>query len=70
MLILLLVQQCLSGNNNNNNNIGQWYRKAAQVVSSLAILFPDRIQFVQNEFPTRDEFKEWLFEHRKVRLLF
>jgi hypothetical protein len=47
---------------------GGWYRKATQVVSSLQILFPDRIKHEDTVFATRDEFKAWLEATRSVSL--
>ncbi len=41
---------------------GGFYRKAASVLSSLAILFPTRIKVVEHSYPSRDEYREWLIE--------
>lgn len=37
-----------------------FYRRAASVVASLSLLFPNKIQLVDHEFATRDEYREWL----------
>ena len=37
-----------------------FYRRAASVVASLSTLFPSKIQLVDHEFATRDEYREWL----------
>ena len=39
-----------------------FYKRATSVVSSLALLFPTRLKLVKVEFPTRDEYREWLIE--------
>jgi hypothetical protein len=45
---------------------GGWYKKAAQLISSMQVLLPDRVKFENNMFATRDEFKEWLNANREV----
>lgn len=39
-----------------------FYKRATSVVSSLALLFPARLKLEKHEFPTRDEYREWLIE--------
>eukprot|EP00986_Skeletonema_menzelii_P012122 scaffold6469_cov111-Skeletonema_menzelii.AAC.1 len=44
-----------------------FYRRAASVVASLSLLFPHRLQLVQHEFTSRDEFREWLIHGTNFR---
>mmetsp|Transcript_5734 Transcript_5734/g.10348 ORF Transcript_5734/g.10348 Transcript_5734/m.10348 type:complete len:632 (+) Transcript_5734:186-2081(+) len=44
-----------------------FYRRAASVVASLSLLFPSKIQFVEHEFATRDEYREWLIHGTNFR---
>eukprot|EP00574_Skeletonema_japonicum_P009413 CAMPEP_0201730002 /NCGR_PEP_ID=MMETSP0593-20130828/20757_1 /ASSEMBLY_ACC=CAM_ASM_000672 /TAXON_ID=267983 /ORGANISM="Skeletonema japonicum, Strain CCMP2506" /LENGTH=642 /DNA_ID=CAMNT_0048222451 /DNA_START=104 /DNA_END=2032 /DNA_ORIENTATION=+ len=44
-----------------------FYRRAASVVASLSLLFPHRLQVVQHEFTSRDEFREWLIHGTNFR---
>jgi hypothetical protein len=37
-----------------------FYRRAASVVASLSILFPNKLQVVEHEFTSREEYREWL----------
>ena len=37
-----------------------FYRRAASVVASLSLLFPSKVQLVEHEFATRDEYRDWL----------
>ena len=37
-----------------------FYRRAASVVASLSLLFPNKLQLVEHEFNTREEYREWL----------
>lgn len=39
-----------------------FYRRAASVVSSLALLFPSRFRIVEHEFPSREAYREWLID--------
>jgi len=39
-----------------------FYRRAASVVTSLSLLFPNKIQLVDHEFATRDDYREWLIQ--------
>lgn len=44
-----------------------FYKRAASVVASLSLLFPNRLQVVEHEFATRDEYREWLINGEKFR---
>lgn len=44
-----------------------FYKRAASVVASLSLLFPTRLQVVEHEFATRDEYREWLIHGTKFR---
>lgn len=44
-----------------------FYRRAASVVNSLSLLFPKKIQLVNHEFSTRDEYREWLIHGTNFR---
>lgn len=37
-----------------------FYQRCASVVASLSLLFPHRLQLVKHEFPSRDEYRNWL----------
>lgn len=44
-----------------------FYRRAASVVASLSLLFPNKIQLVNHEFGTRDEYRAWLIHGTNFR---
>lgn len=44
-----------------------FYKRARSVVTSLALLFPQRIQLVDHEFTSRDEYRNWLIHETKFR---
>ncbi|KAL9189929.1 hypothetical protein ACHAXT_009604 [Thalassiosira profunda] len=44
-----------------------FYRRAASVVASLSLLFPQRIQLVEHEFPSREAYREWLIHGTNFR---
>ena len=44
-----------------------FYKRAASVVASLSLLFPNRLQIVEHEFATRDEYREWLIHGNNFR---
>lgn len=39
-----------------------FYKRACGVVSSLAMLFPTRIKFIEHTFPSRDAYRAWLID--------
>jgi len=39
-----------------------FYQRAAGVLGSLSLLFPTRLKVVNHNFPTRDEYREWLID--------
>lgn len=44
-----------------------FYRRAASVVASLSLLFPNKLQLVEHEFASRDEYREWLIHGTNFR---
>eukprot|EP00584_Thalassiosira_punctigera_P002476 CAMPEP_0172539508 /NCGR_PEP_ID=MMETSP1067-20121228/10703_1 /TAXON_ID=265564 ORGANISM="Thalassiosira punctigera, Strain Tpunct2005C2" /NCGR_SAMPLE_ID=MMETSP1067 /ASSEMBLY_ACC=CAM_ASM_000444 /LENGTH=638 /DNA_ID=CAMNT_0013325207 /DNA_START=198 /DNA_END=2114 /DNA_ORIENTATION=- len=44
-----------------------FYRRAASVVASLSLLFPNKLQIVEHEFASRDEYREWLIHGTNFR---
>ena len=44
-----------------------FYRRAASVVASLSLLFPNKLQLIEHEFQSRDEYGEWLIHGSKFR---
>lgn len=42
--------------------LGGFYRRTASVLSSLSILFPNRIQVVEHNFPDRPTYRAWLVD--------
>jgi thioredoxin/glutathione reductase (selenoprotein) len=44
-----------------------FYRRAASVVASLSLLFPNKLQLVDHEFKTRDEYRDWLINDINFR---
>ena len=44
-----------------------FYRRAASVVASLSLLFPNRLQVVEHEFPSREAYREWLIHGTNFR---
>lgn len=44
-----------------------FYKRAASVVASLSLLFPNKLQLVEHEFSTRDEYREWLIHDTDFR---
>lgn len=44
-----------------------FYRRAASVVASLSLLFPNRLQLVEHEFPSREAYREWLIHGTNFR---
>ena len=44
-----------------------FYRRATSVVASLSLLFPNKLQLVEHEFPSRDAYRDWLIHETKFR---
>ena len=44
-----------------------FYRRAASVVASLSLLFPNKLQLIEHEFQSREEYREWLIHGSKFR---
>lgn len=44
-----------------------FYRRAASVVASLSLLFPNKLQLVEHEFPSREAYREWLIHGTNFR---
>lgn len=44
-----------------------FYRRATSVVASLSLLFPNKLQLVEHEFPSRDAYRDWLIHDTKFR---
>mmetsp|Transcript_7641 Transcript_7641/g.17293 ORF Transcript_7641/g.17293 Transcript_7641/m.17293 type:complete len:638 (+) Transcript_7641:181-2094(+) len=44
-----------------------FYRRAASVVASLSLLFPNKLQLVEHEFPSREAYREWLIHDTNFR---
>ncbi len=41
---------------------GGFYQRASSVLVSLSLLFPTRLKVVTHEYPSRDEFRNWLID--------
>jgi len=39
-----------------------FYKRAATILSSLAVLFPTRIKVVEHEYKSRDDYRSWLID--------
>jgi len=39
-----------------------FYKRAVNVVSSLTVLFPNRIKLIEHKFPSREEYRAWLID--------
>lgn len=47
-----------------------FYRRAVQIVSSLSVLFPNRIKVVEHAFPDRTAYRAWLIDNDGFRTKF
>lgn len=44
-----------------------FYRRAASVVASLSLLFPNRLEVVEHAFPSREAYRDWLIHAANFR---
>lgn len=44
-----------------------FYRRAASVMASLSLLFPSRLEVVEHDFGSREEFRNWLINETNFR---
>ena len=51
-----------SDNDAGYTSIGGFYRRTASVLTSLSILFPNRIKVIEHNFPDRPAYRAWLVD--------